>query len=138
MATLHISSYDYAETLEGGVSVYDDLFRFRMNGSIHDVINLPDQKFLERCIKVATAFHTDLIVTACQELGAGINLYVTSTQSFKPWTWGPYRSSAHRAASLQIAGDILMVADTSAYPEFKFEKGAIFLYELGLDNVSGD
>lgn len=138
MATLHISSYDYAETLDGGVSVYDDLFRFRMNGTVRDVINLPDQKFLERCIKVATAFHTDLIVTACQELGAGINLYVTSTQSFKPWTWGPYRSSAYRATSMQIAGDILMLTDTDAYPEFKFKKGSIFLYELGLDNVSGE
>ena len=66
MRTLHTTSYDYAETLTGGVSVYDDIFRWRTNGSLHDIVNLPDQKFLERCLKITTAFHTELIVTACQ------------------------------------------------------------------------
>jgi hypothetical protein len=66
LRTLHITSYDYAETLQGGISVYDDLFRWRINGSIHDVINLPDQKYLERCQKIATAYHTDMVITACQ------------------------------------------------------------------------
>lgn len=66
LRTLHIAAYDFAETLNGGVAVYEDLIRFRLNGSFHDIINLPDQKFLERCIRVATAWHTDLIVTACQ------------------------------------------------------------------------
>lgn len=31
-----------------------------------------------------------------------------------------------------------MIADISTYPEFKFEKGAIYLYELGLDYNSAD
>jgi hypothetical protein len=58
--------------------------------------------------------------------------------AFKPWTWGPYRSSAYNARKLEVAGDILMLTDTSAYPDYKFEKGAIYLYELALDNVSGE
>lgn len=137
LRTLQTSAYDFAETLMGGVAVYEDLIRFRLNGSFHDIINLPDQKFLERCVRVATAWHTDLIVTACQELGRGINIYITTLANFKPWTWGPYRSSAYNCRTLQIAGDILMITDTSIYPEYKFEGGQIFLYELGLDNVSG-
>lgn len=36
-------------------------------------------------------------------------------ETFKPWTFGPYRSSAYNARNLQIAGDILMLADTSLY-----------------------
>jgi hypothetical protein len=31
-----------------------------------------------------------------------------------------------------------MLTDTSLYPEYKFEKGAIYLYSLGLDTASGD
>jgi len=57
MATLHLTGYDFAETLFGSVIVNDDLFRLGLNGTVRDVINLPDQKFLERCVKVATAFH---------------------------------------------------------------------------------
>lgn len=116
MRTLPISSYDYAETLQGGISVSNDLFRWRINGSIHDVINLPDQNYFERCQKVAAAYHTELVVTACQELGRGINLYVTSQSSSKPWTFGPYRSTGYNVRSLQITGDIVMLADTSAQP----------------------
>lgn len=66
MGTVHISGYDFAETTFGSVTVYDDLFRIGLNGTVRDVINLPDQKLLERCLKVATAFHNELIVTACQ------------------------------------------------------------------------
>lgn len=46
MATLHMTGYDFAETLFGSVTVYDDLFRLALNGTVRDVINLPDQKFL--------------------------------------------------------------------------------------------
>lgn len=107
-----ISSFDYAETLTGGISVYEDLFKFHINGSIHEVVLLPDQKAIERCTRVATAFMSDITVTACQEIGRGINLYMTTSTSFKSWTWGPYRSSAFTARSLQIAGGVLMLTDT--------------------------
>lgn len=43
---LHIGGNYYAETLRGGLSVWGDLFRFRPNGTVHEVVNLPDQKQL--------------------------------------------------------------------------------------------
>lgn len=50
-----ISSNFYTETLFGGLSVWEDLFRFRPNGSIYEINNLPDQKLLERCNRVASS-----------------------------------------------------------------------------------
>lgn len=137
MQNIHFTAYDYAETLSGGVAINDDLFRFHINGTVRDVINLPDQKLLERCNRVASTFNAALLVTACQELGRGINLYVTTESSFKTWTWGPYQSSAYNVRNLQIAGDVLMLTDTSVYPEYKFDKGRIMLYALTLDSISG-
>ena len=46
MRNLEITSYDYHETTKGGVSVYDDIFKFHTNGSVKAVINLPDQQLL--------------------------------------------------------------------------------------------
>lgn len=37
-----------------------------------------------------------------------------------------------------MAGDILALTDTSYYPEYKFEKGTVFLYSLALDNRTGE
>jgi hypothetical protein len=43
---LHIGGNYYTETMRGGIGVWDDLFRFRPNGSVYEVSNLPDQKQL--------------------------------------------------------------------------------------------
>ena len=138
MRKLHVSAYDYHETMKGGVSVYEDIFKFYSNGSIHEIIHLPDQQLLEKCQRITSSQNDDYIVTACQVLGAGVNLYVTSGVSFKAWTWGPYRTGAFNIRKLQINGDILMLTDTSTYPEFKFEKGKVFLFALAFDHYSGE
>jgi len=52
---MEINSNFYTETLFGGLSVWEDLFRFRPNGSIYAVSNLPDQQLLERRNRVASA-----------------------------------------------------------------------------------
>lgn len=62
----HIGANHYVETLTGGLSVLGDLFRFRPNGSIYGVSNLPDQRYLEKCIKIAAAENELFAVTACQ------------------------------------------------------------------------
>lgn len=58
--------------------------------------------------------------------------------SFKAFTWGPYRSDAYEVRNLQIINDIVMVADTSAIPEYKFNEGAIYLYKASFNPESGD
>jgi len=50
----------------GGIGVHEDLFMFRSNGSIREIINLPDQKLLETCIKVASFETGEFVITACQ------------------------------------------------------------------------
>lgn len=101
--------------------MWGDLFRFRPNGSVYQISNLPDQKQLETCNRVASADNEIFAVTACQELGRGINLYVTSFSCFKSFTWGPYYSDAYNVRSMQIVNDVLMVADTPANPEYLFD-----------------
>lgn len=63
---LHVGGNYYTETLFGGISVWEDLFRFRPNGSVWEISNLPDQKQLERCQRVAAAENEIFAVTACQ------------------------------------------------------------------------
>lgn len=135
---LHVGGNYYTETLRGGISVWEDLFRFRPNGSVWEISNLPDQKQLERCQRVAAAENEIFAVTACQELGRGINLYVTSFTSFKSFTWGPYYSNAYNVRSLQIINDVLMVADTPSNPEYLFDEGAVYIYRLSFNAESGD
>lgn len=135
---LNVGGNYYTETPFGGISVWGDLFRFRPNGSVYEISNLPDQKQLESCNRVASADNEIFAVTACQELGRGINLYVTSFSSFKAFTWGPYYSDAYNVRSMQIVNDVLMVADTPAYPEYLFDEGSIYLYRLSFNAESED
>jgi hypothetical protein len=135
---LHMGGNFYTETLFGGISVWEDLFRYRPNGSIYEVSVLPDQKQLERCNRVASSEFEIFSVTACQEIGRGINLYLTSFASFKAFTWGPYHSDAYNCRNLQIINDIVMVVDTPANPEYKMEFGAVYLYKASFNPESGD
>jgi hypothetical protein len=135
---LHVGGNYYTETLLGGIAVYDDLFRFRPNGSVWEISTLPDQKQLEKCSRVAAAENEIFAVTACQELGRGVNLYITSFSSYKSFTWGPYYSDAYNIRNLQIINDILMVVDTASNPENQYEQGAIYLYRLSFNAESND
>ena len=65
-------------------------------------------------------------------------MYITTHTSFKSWTWGPYKSPAYTAQNLQAAGAILAVTDTSEYPEYRFQKGGVYLYNLDFDIYSGE
>ena len=135
---LHVGGNYYTETLNGGISVWDDLFRFRPNGSVWQISTLPDQKRLEKCTRVAAAETEIFAVTACQEVGRGVNLYVTSFTSYKGFTWGPFYSDAYGVRNLQIVNDVLMLADTPSNPEYLVDQGAIYLYRLSFNAESGD
>ena len=63
---------------------------------------------------------------------------MTTATSFKEWTWGPYRSGAYNVRRLWVTGDILMLTDTSTFPEQKFEKGRVFLYSIAFDKDTGE
>lgn len=39
---------------------------------------------------------------------------------------------------MQVAGDILAITDTSPYPNYKFTKGAVYLYSQGFDISSSE
>lgn len=83
---------------------------------------------------MAAAENEIFAVTACQELGRGINLYVTSFTSFKAFTWGPYYSDAYNVRTLQIVNDVLMLTNTAANPNYLFEEGSVYLYRLSFNS----
>jgi len=131
---LHIGGNHYTETFHGGLSVWNDIFRFRPNGTVYQVVELPDQKILEKCIKIASAEMEIFSVTACRELARGTNLYVTSYIGFKPFTWGPFFLPANDVRKLQIIDDILMLVNTPITPSSSNTKtGEIYLYRLSLN-----
>lgn len=72
-------------------------------------------------------------MTACQELGRGINLYMTTLTSFKPITSGPYISDAYHARNLQVVYDVVMVVNQNPYPDYRLLKGSVFLYRASVD-----
>lgn len=43
---LQINGNDFIETMFGGIAVHEDLVLFRHNGSVREIINMPDQKLL--------------------------------------------------------------------------------------------
>ena len=40
--------------------------------------------------------------------------------------------------TLQVEGALLMLTDTSEYPEYRFDKGGVYLYYIGFDRFSGE
>ena len=66
MVDLHVGGNHYTESYQGGLSVWNDLFKFRINGSVSQIAGLPDQTILEKCVKVAAAEFEIFAVTACQ------------------------------------------------------------------------
>jgi hypothetical protein len=63
-------------------------------------------------------------------MGYGINLYLTTQTSSKPWTFGPYMTDAIFVSKLEIAGDIIMLTDINDFPEYRSRKGCVYLYSL--------
>ena len=116
------------------MTLWDDLFVYRPNGSIYHVVNLPDQALNEECTRVATAENEFFMVSACKNGGSSTNLYVTSMLSFKGFTWGPYKSPAYLVANMQVVHDVLMIADTSGSPQRQHITGEIFLYRLSFNS----
>ena len=41
---LHLNGNFYTESIYGGISIWEDLFRLKPNGSVYEVSMLPDQK----------------------------------------------------------------------------------------------
>jgi hypothetical protein len=89
---------------------------------------------MERCQRVASAIYADILVSACQMLGTGVNLYLTSQSSYKPWTLGPFMTEAYSVTNLQVAGDIVMVTDSSRYPQNRYGKPSVHLFSLEMDS----
>ena len=94
MRTIPINANDYIETEDGGLSISQDIFKFRFNGSIQEVFHLPDQNTQEYCQRITTKLGGRTIISACTDQTRGVNLYVTTTSSFKAWTWGPFKTPA--------------------------------------------
>lgn len=58
---------------------------------------------------------------------------MTSLQSFKPITLGPFATDAYHARTLQIVHDVVMIVDQNPYPDFKILTGSIFFYRVSVN-----
>jgi hypothetical protein len=106
------------------------------NGSISEVLLIPDQKIDEICVKVASRYDDLVIASACQIFGGGVNVYITSLASEKGFTWGPFRTGAYFVKNLQLVNDLLVIVDVNDNPEFTYRAGGVYLYTLSLDPMS--
>lgn len=135
-AVLNLGGSDYTETFLGGMSLWEDLFRLRMNGSVSEILLLPDPKEGERCHKVTSTYDDLLTITGCRVNGGGTHMYITSLAGHRGFTWGPYRTGAHDITNLQLVNNIIMVTDVDQYPQFRMRNGGVFLYALDLNPMS--
>lgn len=46
---------------------------------------------------------------------------------------GPFETGALSARKLQVAGEVIMLVDVNRYTEFRFQPGAIFLFDINSD-----
>lgn len=106
---------DYHFTVRGGIIQQSQaLLRMLHNGSIEDYISMPTEGNGESCKRVTVDLFHDFFVSACQEGDTDIQLYLTSENGYKPFTMGPFPSSADAIANLQIMGNLLFLTDTDA------------------------
>lgn len=94
---LRIGGSDYAETFFGGMALWEDIFRLRINGSIYEILLLPDPKAGERCFKLTSTFDDLVTVTGCRVAGQGTHLYITSQAGHRGFTWGPFLTGARNS-----------------------------------------
>lgn len=107
--------WDYHFTARGGVIQHgQSLMRMLHNGSVQDYVSMPTQGNGEACKRVTVDFFHDFFVSACQESDTDILLYLTSENGYKPFTMGPFPSSADAIANLQIMGNLLFLTDSDA------------------------
>lgn len=136
MRRLQMKGTDYAETFRGGILLWDDLFRMHTNGSVRDVILLPDQKMDEQCLRVVSRNDDSLIITGCEVFGWGANLYLTSLAGEKAFTWGPFRTSALYLRNMELVHNILMIVDVDFGPQRRYRSGGVYLYAADIDPLS--
>jgi hypothetical protein len=48
---------------------------------------------------------------------------MTSLQSFKPVSSGPYITDSYHARTLQVVHDVVMIVNQNSYPEYKLMNG---------------
>lgn len=124
---------DYVFTDNGGViQQSQSAFRIRHNGSIHDHIEFPSILQGENCKYVTYSFFYEFVASACIQSGE-VFLYVTTLNSLKPFTMGPFPSSASAIASIQIMQDILIVVDVDENPSRQNRDGGVMIYAINHD-----
>jgi len=131
---LRIGGSDYTETFFGGMSLWEDLFRLRLNGSISEILLLPDPKEGERCFKVTSTYDELVTVTGCRVSGQGTHVYITSLAAHRGFTWGPYITAARNSENLQLVNELLIVVDVDQYPQYRLRSGGVFVYAFNLES----
>ena len=110
--------YDYSFTAEGGVIQQSKgMTRMLHNGSIQGIINMPIVSMGEVCKRVSNDLMHGFIVSACEEDNE-VLLYLTSQNSYKPFSMGPFLSSADHVTKIETMGNLLFITDVNENPHY--------------------
>jgi hypothetical protein len=109
---------DYAWTLDGGVvQQMQTLMTMRHNGSIEQFIDLPTLFFGENCQSVTVNPLLNMYVSGCIN-DKEVYLYLTVSNSHKPFSMGPQRASAQFVTRLELFQNLLFLTDVDENPHF--------------------
>lgn len=74
--------------------LYNAVFKtYSHNDSVQYILNIPTTSRGEVCSKLAVHNAQDFILSFC-ELGGQVNIYITTLNTFKPFTMGPFPTDA--------------------------------------------
>ena len=125
---------DYVFTHDGGIiQQFQSMLQLRHNGSISQYVSMPTVLDGENCRHITHSWMYEFVVSACLHNNEEVYLYLTTLSSFKPFVIGPTFSSASSVASIQIQGDIFMLADIDENPSRMSREGGVLIYSLNHD-----
>lgn len=121
--------YDLESTWNGIYGqMYNSFFKtFAHNETVQTIVHIPSTSTGEVCSKMAIGEGHDFVVSLC-ETGGEVNIYITTMNSFKPFTFGPFISEAKSANHVKIVDNILMIVDNDDDPFAR--AGGVYLYYL--------
>lgn len=124
---------DYVFTFDGGViQQFQSAIKMRHNGSIDQYITFPAQQEAEHCTHIDYNFLFDFTISACNHNGE-IYLYITTMNSAKPFTQGPFYTGATAVANLIARGQLLVIVDVDENPYRMTREGGIIIYSINHD-----
>lgn len=124
--------YEYQWGVDGGsIQQQSHLVHLLHNGSIDQIVNLPQAVFGEKCNRVAVPLLGNYHVSACEST-KGVQVYITSFISKKGFSWGPWSTSAQKVNRIEVEKQLVILVDTDVERQAMQREGGIYLYAINI------